>query len=274
MKYIDKSNEISANLIIDRYLKFARRQPWYSAEQLYKGFRGSRGKHRLIDSVLLPEQFCRCCYCQKHLYNHTDSDVTIEHIIRQGIPDALSMQSYFNPQFIGLNSRNVCHTDDYVNNNRRPKPYPHKVAYHNFAVACKKCNSVRGHQDIDPPFLFPHIEQEVAYDRLTGKVKWNNDPFVPTLTERFTLDKLELNTPLLKAMRAIWIFGKDHPVRSYSTPDTVSTLEQRRDLIYRTMAASASNNRWFSLDDQDAFISLMTDELWRELLKYDYFANV
>lgn len=274
MKYINKISDTKANSIVDHYLCFARRQPWYCAQELYRGFRGSRGKHQLIDTILLPEQSHLCCYCQKHLSNHSDADVTVEHIIRQGIHDFKSMIPYFKPQYIGLNKQNVCHTDDFVNNNLRPRPYPHKVAYHNLAIACRRCNVARGHQEIDSPFLYPLIETEVTYDRSTGKVIWNNDPFVPSLTEKFTLDKLELNTPILKAIRAIWLFGKDHPVAGYSTPNTIGTLGQRRDLIYRAMAESAAHNRWFSLDDQDAFISLLSDGLWNELLKYNYFANI
>lgn len=274
MKYVNKSNESLANPIIDHYLAFARRQPWYCSKKLYTGFWGNRGKHQLIDSVLLPEQSYTCCYCQKHLGSHCDGDVTIEHIIRQHIPDAASMTMYFKPQYIGLNARNVCHSDDFVQKNKHPKPYPHRVAYHNFAIACQRCNTARQHQDLDIPFLYPLIESEVTYNRSTGKAKWNNDPFIPSLTEKYTLDKLELNVPLLKAIRAIWLYGKDHPVSSYSTPDTIANKSQRRDLIYRTMAESASHNPWFSLDDQDAFISLLTDGLWNELLKFDYFATI
>ena len=230
MKYIDKSHEAAANNIIDHYLGFARRQPWYCAKELYKGFRGNRGKHELIDNVLIPEQSHLCCYCQKRMGDHTD--VTIEHIIRQGIANEVAMRPYFKPEYKGLNARNVCHTDDFIQNNRRPKPYPHKVAYHNFAIACQRCNTAREHQDIDIPFLYPNIETEVTYDRSTGKVKWNNDPFVPSLTEKYTLDKLELNVPILKAIRAIWIFGKDHPAANYSTPDTIRTLSKLPKLAY------------------------------------------
>lgn len=273
MKYIDKSNETKANTIIDNYLRFARKQSWYSSDELYRGFWGKRGKHDLIDTVLLPEQDHQCCYCMKRLGNHNDPDVSIEHIIRQHTPKAL-MSSYFKPAYLGLNARNVCYTDDFVNKKIRPKPYPHKVAYHNLAIACNRCNETRNHQDLDIPFLYPLIENEVVYNRSTGKAKWINDPFVPSLTEKYTLDKLELNTPLLKAIRAVWIYGKDNPVGSYSTPDTVRTFGQRRDLIYRTMAESASHNKWFSLDDQDAFLSLLTDELWNRLLQYDYFGTI
>lgn len=274
MKYIDKSNEQAANLIIDSYLSFARRQPWYCAKELYNGFRGGRGKHNLIDSVLLPEQHHLCCYCQKRISDHTDPDATIEHIIRQGIPDFASMLPYFKPEYTGLNAQNICHTDDYVHNGWSPKPYPHKVAYHNFAIACDKCNTARGHQEIDTPFLYPDIETKVEYDRSTGKAEWKNDPFVPTLKEKFTLDKLGLNDPLLKAIRAVWLFGKDHPAEDYSTPDTVKTLGQRRELIFRAMGESFAHNRFFSIDDENSFLKLITDEFWNELLKYDYFATV
>lgn len=274
MVYIDKNRDHQANPIIDKYLKFAKKQKWYCPQELYNGFRGSRGKHRLIDTVLMPEQSHLCCYCLKRLGDHADADVTIEHIIRRSIPDAASMTLYFHPLYSGLNAGNVCHSDDFVRKNLRPLPYPHHVAYHNMAIACRNCNSARGHQDVYAPFLFPNIGIEVKYDRSTGKATWANDPHVPSLTDKFTLDKLNLNSKLLKAIRAIWLFGKDNPTKSYSTPDTVANKDQRRDLIYRAMGEAMAHNKWFSQEDLDTFLSLMKDGLWNELLKYDYFASI
>lgn len=107
MLYVDKSHEHQANPIIDKYLRFAKKQWWYHSHQLYSGFRGSRGKHKLIDTVLLHEQSHLCCYCLKRMGDHADPDVTIEHIIRRSIPDFQSMKACFHPQYAGLNAKNV-----------------------------------------------------------------------------------------------------------------------------------------------------------------------
>lgn len=273
MKYIHKVNQQTANPIIDRYLTFARRQTWYSADELYHGFWGGRGKHQLIDSILLPEQGHLCCYCQKHIIDHNDADSTIEHIIRQRIPNRAMMHRYFKPQFVGLNSANVCFTDDYVAGTSSPGQYPHKVAYHNFAIACRMCNSARGHSEVDPLFLYPNINNEVQYNRKTGELEWLTDPELikDTPTERPTVVKVNLNSSLLRAIRTIWFYGKDHPQADYSTPNTVKNEEQKRELVYNAFGEALNNNNVFSMEDFEIYLSLLTPQMWDVTLKYAYF---
>lgn len=276
MKYILKNNESDANSIIDGYLSFAKSQPWYRASELYRSFRGSRGKHDLIDQILLPEQEHLCCYCQMHIADHTDSYATIEHIIRQSTPNAAAMERYFKPEYIGLNQFNVCHSDDYVAGHSLPGQYPHRVAYHNFAIACQECNSNRGHQEIDPPFLYPDIEQETTYNLQTGEVNWNGDPVRhdPMNFDKLTEDKLHLNRPLLKAIRTVWFYGSKHPTQTYSTPDTVTTIEERNELVYRAFGEALSASESFTVEDLNSFLSLLTEHFWNITLKYKYFASV
>lgn len=273
MKYIAKVNDINANQIIDSYLAFAEQQPWYSASELYRGFWGSRGKHKLINSVLLPEQNNQCCYCQKHISGHTNS--TIEHIIRQN-SDRSVMARYFKHKFLGLNSNNICYTEDYVGGTSAFGQYPHKVAYHNFAIACSMCNSARGHHEIDPPFLFPDIEQKVVYDSSTGEMMWLLDPEVIKIvpTERPTVEKVNLNSSLLKAIRSVWFYGKRHPHTDYSTPDTVKTEKQKQELVYEAFGEAMSNRDDFDMDNMNAYLGLLTPHFWNETLKYSYFGNI
>lgn len=274
MKYVNKSNEAIANPIIDRYLAFAKRERWYSAVELYKGFRGGRGKHDLIDQILLPEQDNQCCYCRQKIQGHTEA--TIEHIIRQSIPNAVAMIRYFKPQYVGLNDQNICHTDDYVSGQNRPGQYPHKVAYHNFAIACPMCNMARGHQDIDPPFLYPTIDQEVDYNRQTGELTWLTDPesikAIPTAPP--TVEKVCLNKPLLKAIRAVWFYGVDHPTATYSTPDTITCEAEKQELVYLTFGNALSSDPFFTVEDMEAYLSLLKPHFWDMALKYAYFATI
>lgn len=276
MKYIQKVNQQIANPIIDGYLSFAKIQPWYSSAELYKGFWGRRGKHQLMDSVLLPEQQYLCCYCQRRIIDHNDADSTIEHVIRQSTPDRASMQRYFRPQFVGLNSANVCFTDDYITGASAPGQYPHKVAYHNFAIACRACNSARDHNEIDPLFLYPNIENEVYYDRKTGELTWQTDPEqvkkVPM--ERPTVEKVNLNNPLLRAIRTVWFYGKDHPQSKYSTPNTVTNEMQKRELVYNAFGEALDSNQEFSMEDFDIYLSLLTPQMWDITLKYAFFGTI
>lgn len=227
MRYIRKNKEDAANPIIDDYLDITRNEPWYGAARLYSQFGSFTRKNRLIDDILLPKQEHLYCYCQRRLPDHAHA--TIEHIIRQSVPNAASMAPYFNFGYPGLNSRNICHTDDYINNRSQDGQYPHKVAYHNFAMACPTCNNARDNQDIAPLFLCPTISDEVDYDRNTSELTWLTDPesIKDTPTAPPTVEKVCLNSPLLKAIRSIWFYGKSHPTETYSTPDTVSNETEK-----------------------------------------------
>ncbi len=273
MKYINKNNEVIANPIIDDYLSLARAES-YGADRLYRQFGSFPRKNDLVDNVLLPEQENYCCYCMRYLPNH--SYATIEHIIRQGIPDNASMMRYFRLNWGGLNRHNICHTDDYLAGRSILGQYPHKVAYHNFAMACLKCNNNRGDKDIDPFFLYPNIQQEVYYNRQTGELTWLTDPEllkpVPTLP---TVEKVELNSSLLKAIRVIWFFGKDHPTPAYSTPDTVSNEDEKQELVYRAFGEALSSDPYLTMEDMKAFLSLLTSHVWNNfVLRYSYFGTV
>ena len=274
MKYINKSNEARANLIIDEYLNIARTES-YDAGHLYSQFGSFSRKNELVNNILLPEQNNFCCYCMRYMPDRTHA--TIEHIIRHSIPNSASMSRYFILHLGGLNSNNICHTDDYLTGHSQPGQYPHKVAYHNFAMACIKCNNTRGHKDIDPFFLYPNIHDDVNYNRQTGELTWLTDPesIKPVPTALPTVEKVGLNASLLKAIRSVWFFGKDHPTITYSTPDTVSNEAEKQDLVYRAFGAALLSNPSFTMDDLDAFISLLKPQIWNKfVLNYFYFATV
>ena len=272
MEYIDKRNDAASNPKIDNYLSTAKSEPWYGAKELYSHFGSVPEKNDLIDNVLLPEQEHRCCYCMRRLPDHTYG--TIEHIIRQSIPNAQAMSKYFRLCFTGLNASNICHTDDYVANRYSKGQYPHKVAYHNFVMACPTCNNARGQNDIEPLFLYAAIRNQVHYDRCSGEMDWPNDPenlkAIPT--ERPTIEKVELNKPLLKAIRSVWFYAKNHPENPV-TPTACRNSAEKAELIYNAFGDALLNPE-FTIEDLNGFLMLMKDEFWKRLLMYDYFGSI
>ena len=142
-------------------------------------------------------------------------------------------------------------------------------------MACEECNGNkgRGHQEIDPLFFYPNIHQEVGYNRTNGEMTWLTDPEATNLLsiELPTVEKVNLNRPLYKAIRAIWLYGKDHPTATYSTPDTITNQADKEDLILRTLDNAIVSD---PLTDIDVFIDMIVPQYWNELLKYSYFASI
>ena len=270
METIVKTNEASANAIINPYLNWAKGEPWYNAncgKDLYDnlGAPNAAGvivKHLLEDQVLLPEQSYRCCYCMRRIANHTE-DASIEHIIPQSVSSNTVINFYFSTRSRYLNAANVCLTQDYVRNGSVPPPYPHHVAYHNSSIACRKCNSNRSSKQIEPIFLYTGIKLEVDYNQFTGEVNWRNDPANAYTYVLPTLDKVGLNRPILKAIRSVWFYLK----RNGLGP----TSATRCELIYGAVGDSLVAKPNMNNDDFDAYLSLDTDEMWKLFLKYDYF---
>lgn len=276
MKSIDKVNLASANSIIDPYLAYARTQPWFATDDIYLKFSNAHGKRRLVDTVLLPEQDCRCCYCQKRFSPSNDRDASVEHMIPRSTAYGADFNDYFSIGYPGLMTSSVCHTQDYKNGNSVPGQYPHHVAYHNFAIACQNCNSRRGNKVIGFPFLLPAPQQDIVYNRKTGKVDWFGDPrlFDGSAESELMVNAVELNIPFLKATRAVWFYGKDHPNASYSTPDTVHDQGERKQLIRDALGSALDADPQMSIQDIEAFLSLEVDANWDKVLKYDFFKSI
>lgn len=271
MKTIVKDHDIEANAIIDPYLAWAQTQRWYGEEcgrKLYERLRlcvatGDNNRRKIVEDVLLPEQQHRCCYCMRRIDDHTDS-ASVEHIVPESTDTNVKLRHYFSPRSAGLNAASVCLTPDYVRSGSVAPPYPHHVAYHNFAVACVECNSHRYHYEIEPIFLFEGIENEVTYDNHTGEMDWPNDPaYTNSMPELPTIEKVGLNRPLLKAIRAVWFYAKSRGI--------VPATANRNELVYKTVGESISAQPMMDENDFDAYLSLLKDEMWNLLLKYDYF---
>ena len=273
MKTIVKTHAIPANQLIDSYLFIARSEPWFRFRQLYRHF-GPPQKSLLIDNILLPEQDHLCCYCMRKLNNHTYG--TIEHIIPQSTPNAAGMVPYFRFGYPGLSPRNICHSTDFVNGNFIHGQYPHEVAYYNFVIACPRCNKSREDNFVDPLYFDSNKTRAVVYDRQTGEMTWLTDPVItnPNSLELPNLEKIKLNTPLLKAIRAVWLYGKDYPTDTYSTPDTIQNLQDRSDLVYRTLGAILDSDQVLDDEDLNAYIELLKDGIWQRVLEYDYFGTI
>lgn len=199
----------------------------------------------------------------RHIDDRKD-DASVEHIVPQHTTTNVAMGHYFTARSGSLNSGNVCLTPDYVRRGDVGAPYPHHVAYHNFTVACRDCNTCRGHYEIAPIFLYSGINGEVVYNDRTGEAEWPLDPaYVNTVPELPTLEKVGVNRPLLKAIRAVWFYAKRNGLHP--------TVVDREVLIYGAVGDSLDAEPEMRDDDFEAFLSLDNDEIWNKLLKYDYF---
>lgn len=273
MRTIVKNHDNEANAIIDPYLLWAQTQSWYGLQcgkQLYDKLRlriatGENNRQRIVDEVLLPEQLHRCCYCLRRIDDHSDN-ASVEHIVPESTNSNRELTHYFSSRSAGLNSTNVCLTSDFISHGNVAPPYPHHVAYHNFAVACIDCNLHRGHSVIEPLFLFSGIENEVSFDSHTGEADWANDPvYSNPMPELPTIEKLGLNRPLLKAIRTVWFYAKSKKI-------PLATAN-RNNLIYEIIGESLAFQPIMADEDFNAYLSLTKDEMWNTLLKYDYFGE-
>lgn len=273
MEFIDKTRDADANATIDPFLRQAVGQPTCNANSIYdewRRFNNGHDKNQIIDDVLLVEQTHRCCYCMKRIENHVDKDATIEHIIPQSVQTQKELDKYFKLRYNGLNEDNICLTEDYLNGRAtKPSAYPHKLAYHNFAIACEKCNSLRGNQYVEPLFLKNNIAEEVRYND-AGEMRWTNDPVYHD-SNAFDLpvvEKIDLNRPLLKAIRALWFYAKKNNI-------SLATLQSnnRSELIYKTFGAAFAANPDMNVKDISAYIDMQKNYYWNILLKYDYFSG-
>ena len=116
-------------------------------------------------------------------------------------------------------------------------------------------------------FLRSTIKQEVSYNRNTGKIVWRNDPDILNPT----IERLGLNEVQLKAIRSVWIFGHDNPKQTYSTPSPVLNFRERAELIYRAFGNALYVDNKVSIE---AYLGLLTEEGWRQVLQYDYFSTI
>ena len=278
METIVKNHDTVANALIDNYLSWAQTQPWYGVDnkKLYRELGSDKAaafniKHRLVDRILLPEQNHRCCYCMRRITDHSD-DASIEHIVPQSTGTQSELQHYFSARSGGLNAANVCLSNDFISKGSLAPPYPHHVAYHNYVIACSACNNKRGNKPIDPLFLFAGIHKEVKYDEYTGEADWLNDPEInsfvpqssfPSILPQGTLEKVNVNRPILKAIRVVWFYLKRHRL----ILDSCS----RCDLINGALGESLEKNPRMCKDDFRAFLDLDNDGMWEVFKKFDYF---
>lgn len=288
MEFIDKVNEARANAIITPYLQYALQQPWYGNDpkhgrySLYERMRGyppnspnsPKCRSELLDTVLLPEQRNLCCYCLRRIDDHND-DASIEHIIPKSVDTNSKLIRYFNKRLPNLNSSKICLTDTFVANRtiiNYNQPYPHMVSYHNFAASCRKCNSSRGHEEIEIVFLHSNIHNEVSYNKDTGEAEWRNDPVQDPdspVTDIPTLEKLKLNSPLYKAIRATWFQAK----RDGINPSKLTSSQDQAELIFSAMSTAIDKDVHFTTKDFRGFEDLLVPANWALFLKYDYFGQ-
>ena len=74
-----------------------------------------------------------------------------------------------------------------------------------------------------------------------------------------------MNRLLLKAIRAVWFYARSRGI----APATAN----RNESVYETVGESLSAQPLMDESDFDAYLSLLKDEMWNLLLKYDYFGK-
>ncbi len=267
MEHIDKKSEHEANDIIDAYLNLVC-LPGISERTIYDDFTANDGKHKLIDNVLLPEQEYRCCYCMMKMGNCREA--SIEHVIPQSIRNKGDFLQYFNTRAKNyLNYENVCLTSDFIKGRFVFPPYPHVMSYYNFSIACTDCNNHRGSQYIEPLFFYPDIKNEIQYNEKTGEMNWSADPVLNngSSVDLPTIEKVELNTPLLKAIRCVWFYAKSHKIDL----GKLKQVDERYEILYQVAGEAIVADCHFNDETLKAYLNLQTDKYWNKLLKYDYF---
>lgn len=273
MEFINKSNSVAANNIIDAYLNWAKdnncdESKLYSSLGQYS-LDGLSCKNKIIKEVLLPEQSHRCCYCMRRLDAY--AGVTLEHIIPQSVSSQDDLNRYFAKRINGLNPTQLCLTRDYFSNKSIFPPYPLKVAYYNFAASCcsrNHCNNYRQNQYIEPLFLIPQINSEVVYNSVTGEGTWPNDPINQDINsfELPTLEKVGLNNAIVKIYRALW----GYLYRNNIKYDDVLP-DDRSCLLYDLLGDILECDSDVDSNILTAIIDLQKDLYWKRACDYDYF---
>lgn len=214
MEQIVKNRHNEAHALIDGFLERHIGMHGLYEGDLYEYLGADRipGQVKTIQAlrkILLEEQGGRCCYCMRRIGDLAPEERTIEHVIVNHPKDEDDYNQYLGicPQ---LDVAEMISSDDFMERQSPPPPYPHSVAYENLLMSCAgrchlgvgtsfSCNNFRGHKFVYPLPLMNDVTAEVKY-RKDGFVYWVNE----TDTENPTVEILGLNYDILKLIRRIW----------------------------------------------------------------------
>lgn len=222
---------------------------------------------KALQNILLEEQNGRCCYCMKRIEGLRPEQMSIEHVIVNHPNDANDYN-----QYLGRNSQldkaDIIRTDEFIEKQVPPPPYPHSVAYENMLMSCDgkchvgsntpfSCNNKRLHEFVVPLPLMPNINAEIKYMK-DGYVYWNNE----TSSGILSVDILGLNNGVLRIIRRIW----------YKLAiDKINPQEcNRQDLVYEVLGDMLDDGST-DADIQTLFLFANNNWYWELLLRFDYF---
>ena len=242
---------------------------------------------RMID-VLLAEQNALCCYCLRKLDRNSSREqpgaVTIEHIIPQCYSQANCERITEYRNAPNLSEQDVVLTDRFEapETPQNMPPYPHNVAYRNFAASCNGnfptgpklcCNHKRGNAFVYPVFFHETCRDLVKYKE-NGMVE--PMPSIHMYKIKEMIDNTNLNNDTLKSIRSVWYLIRNielNVIRSCTTSETrhrlLSSISD--DEIRRS---TGKNNAIDLLRARQQINKYIEDGYWNTLMLYDKFHEI
>ena len=273
METIVKNKHKEAHSLIDGFLKrhLEKHGGEYQKDLYYylgaDRVPGQVKTKKALGNILLEEQKGRCCYCMKRIAGLKPEQMSIEHVIVNHPNDANDYN-----QYLGRNSQldnaEIIRTDEFIERQVPPPPYPHSVAYENMLMSCDgkchvglntpfSCNNKRIHDFVVPLPLMPNINAEIKYKK-DGFVYWTKE----TNTEKPSVEVLGLNNGVLKLIRRIWF--------KLAINGMSPLICNRQELVYEVLGDLLDDGA-DDADMQTLFLFGNNNWYWDLLLRFDYF---
>lgn len=253
----------------------------------YDGSFRDCGYHQDMLTELCLLQNYYCCYCMRRI-GENQHHATLEHIIPQslgstfGLSRAENMRinkelsDYYAFGHDAISLRRVRLTA-YFLDVRKPRhipPYPHTVAYHNFAMSCDgsflpdtissaSCNNPRGNKLINPVYLASDIEAQVEYNKAGAMLPKSGVRLYTDIT--LCIDKAKLNCKQLTEIRRLWYEFRKLPLQDLYLLQNFNEITRRGKLVAKLMPIYGPKES-SRLAQQYARISQ-----WATFLAYDWF---
>lgn len=212
-----------------------------------------------------------CCYCMRRI-NASNIHSTIEHVIPKSVSDIDTYSKYFSvPSELEADQHVMVLKEVFFTRHKnQAPPFPHHIAYENFAASCdgrlpqsnsqhKCCNNFRGDNYIPPIMFMRNIHNEFKYKSQSGFVIWKDNPNIDKRSRKDYIDTLGLNCEKLRMIRMIWAYLSSNQM------DCNLSQVDRRMVIDKLRP----NIQYF---DKDLFQDfLVNDDYWNLLEEYRYF---
>jgi hypothetical protein len=266
MEFIDKTVlETRGEAIVTNFLRELKAEGATYPRDLYDTFKSAKNDEGillkdLLTDLLMEEQHNYCCYCMRKL-DAADEEKTVEHLIPNKIKSKKEFDTYLNSETV-LNDKTVCWADEFIEKEELNfPPYPHSIAYHNLSISCNgkisrssnasHCNLKRGNKYVKPFILHPQINKEFEYNT-DGFVHWEDEQ---------SIDKLGLNTDLLRMIRRIWFYANK------KESNLLELNDSQRNKFLIELEKEVPDDEW------DMLFNFKSEPYWNLLKKYNYFAS-